>query len=339
MIEKRDKKQEPFRGGSITPSSCSDKHSVDSLHSNDNDDAVEHVDSDKNANKPAAEAGIGAKESKAVQWIRALAIAVIVLSTVGVALAVFYYMTNSERKTFAYRFKSDSYKILESIGSTFDRSLGSVDAFAVDQISTARQSHQTWPFVTLSDFPVKASKILALSKGVLFTMYTFVTHEQRAQWNNYTIQNDQWVGESLRVQEKALNKTYFGPIKENWLKAEDISQNDGPAVENDFYWVAWQQYPVVPTSKDAPYSWDYGRYLHASGNKMLKTHQPVISSVFNLPDPNDPEEVAYAESEAEYYHDYLPPDRDPTEPFSELLYVCDCCCFGPTRNRSMLLTP
>jgi hypothetical protein len=329
MIEKHSKKQEAFCGGSITPSSCCDEHSVDSLVSNNIDIGEENDESPKNANKAAAAADIGAKESKYVQWIRALAIAVIILSTLGVALAVFYYMTNTENKTFGYRFKSDSYKILESIGSTFDRSLGSVDAFAVDLVSTAKQSHQTWPFVTLSDFPVKTSKILALSKGVLFTTYTFVAHEQRAVWNKYTNQHDQWVGESLDVQEKALNKTYFGPIKETWLKSYDIADMDGPSAENDFYWVAWQQYPVVPTSYFPPYNWDYGQYLDASGKKMLETHRPVVTSAFHLPDPNDPDEVAFAESESEYYRDYLPPDRDPSEPYSDLLYVRDCVVSPP----------
>jgi hypothetical protein len=335
MIEKHGNKQEAFC--SIGPSSGGDGGSVYSRHSSDNDDREDYVDSNKNANKAVAEPGIGAKESKAVHLIRALAIAVIVLSTIGVALAVFYYMTNSEKKTFAYRFKSDSYKILESIGSTFDRSLGSVDTFAVNLVSTAKQSDQTWPFVTLSDFSVKSSKILSLSKGVLFAMFTFVTHQQRATWNNYTIHHDQWVDESLDVQEQALNKTYFGPIKRNWLKAEDIDHNEGPAAKSDFYWVGWQQYPVVPTPYFAPYSWDYWPYLDVSGKKMLETHQPVISSAFHLPDPNDPEDVAYVESDTEYYRDYLPPDRDPSEPYSDLLYVRDWSCLGSAEYRSIPL--
>jgi hypothetical protein len=336
MIGKQWKKHDAFRVGNVGLPPCREEDSVHSLHSNDDvvDERQGHPD--KNANKAVAEAGIGAKESKAVRWIRSLAIAVIVLSTIGVALAVYYYMANSEKKTFAYRFKSDSFKILESIGSTFDRSLGAVDTFAVNLVSTAKQSHQTWPFVTLSDFPVKSSKILTLSKGVLFSTFTFVTHQQRAMWNNYTFHNDEWVDESLDVQELALNKTYFGPINRNWTKAEDIVQNEGVAIDNDVYWVSWQQYPVVPTPYYAPYSWDYWPYLDVSGKKMLETHQPVISSAFNLPNPNNPEEVAYVEDNAFYYRDYLPPDRDPTEPYSDMLYVST---FAFARSLSFVRLP
>jgi hypothetical protein len=189
---------------------------------------------------------IASTESNAVRWIRLVAVAVIVLSTILVALAVYYYMTSVERKAFKYRFASDSYKILESIGATFARSLGSVDAFAVSTVSAAKQSNQVWPYVTIPDFAVQSSKILTLSKGVWFNTYRYVSREQRPLWNNFTVRNDGWVNESLNVQEKALNKTYFGPINRNWTKADDIFYTTGAALETDFYLPSWQTYPNIP---------------------------------------------------------------------------------------------
>jgi hypothetical protein len=298
-----------------------EEKSVLSVHSNDVDqhqDSQGQRNADKDGNKEA-ESGIAAKESKAVRWIRLIAIAVVVLSTMGVALAVFFYMSNSERETFAYRFKSDSFKILESIGSTIDRSLGSVDAFAVNMVSSAKESNQTWPFVTLSDFPVKSSKLLTLSKGVLISPYCYVTHEQRPLWNNFTARNNWWVNETLNVQEKAFNKTFFGSLDKVWNGVDDLWHFDGPARENEFYYVGWQQYPVI--AGDWLYSWDYWFYMDSSGRKVHETHQAVITSAYNLPDPNNAEEVAYVKSNAEWYRDYLPPDRDPYEPYSDILYV------------------
>jgi hypothetical protein len=280
---------------------------------------AKNLAADQNVKKDAKSA-IAAKESKAVRWIRILAIAVIVSSTLGVALAVFYYMTNTERDTFKYRFKSDSYKILESIGSTFDRSLGSVDSFAVSMVSTAKQSNQTWPFVVMSDFPVKSSKILALSKGVLFTTYSYVTPEERPLWSNFSTSHDEWVEESLDVQEAALNKTYFGPINRNWTKPAGIYGDHGLSTGPDMSCPAWQQFPVIPIGYPS-YGWDYSLYMDVSGQRMVETHQPTISSAFHLPDPDNPDEVAWVELSAEYYRGYLPPNRDPYEPFSDVLYV------------------
>jgi hypothetical protein len=300
--------------------SSGDENSVCSLHS---DDPGEQQDNAAVANKErndGKESRIAAKESKAVRYIRAFAIAVIVLSTLGVAFAVFYYMTNSENATFRYRFKSDSYKILESIGSTFDRSLGSVDSFCVNMVSTAKEANRTWPYVTVSDFAVKSSKILTLSKGVVFASYAYVSHQERTSWNRYLINNDGWVNETFDVQRKAFNKTYFGPLKGDWTQARDIWDNHGVAPEQEYYWPNWQSYPAIAAGYDI-YNWDYEQYLDLSGKRMVETHKAAITSTFNLPDPNNPDEVAETELTAEWFRVYLPSGRDPYEPFVEVLYV------------------
>jgi hypothetical protein len=297
-----------------------DNESVLSEHSNDQEAEMKSAVDDGRSGNKLLEGSIAVKESKAVRWIRAIATAVVVFCTLGVCLSVFFYMTNSEKDTFEYRFHSDSYKVLESIGSTFDRSMGSVDSFAVNMVSSAMESNQTWPFVTIANFPVKSSKILSLSKGMLFSMYHYVKDEERSLWNNYAITNDNWVLDSVEVQEKALNKTFFGPINRKWVKSDDIWNYDGAAPKNQFYYAAWQQYPMIP-GDGLFYSWDYWLYLDASGKKMHETHRPAITSAYNLPDPTIPEEVAFTESSVDWYRDYLPPGRNPYEPFSDLLYV------------------
>jgi hypothetical protein len=263
---------------------------------------------------------IASTESNAVRWIRLVAVAVIVLSTIGVALAVYYYMTSVERNAFKYRFASDSYKILESIGATFARSLGSVDAFAVSTVSAAKQSNQVWPYVTIPDFAVQSSKILTLSKGVWFNTYRYVSREQRPLWNNFTVHNDGWVNESLNVQEKALNKTYFGPINRNWTKADDVWYTTGAALETDFYLPSWQTYPNIPAGYPL-YSYDLWEYPGLSAERMVETHQAAISYTYLVGDPNDPAEAEIEGTLAEYLRSYLPPGREPFEPICEIYYV------------------
>jgi hypothetical protein len=264
---------------------------------------------------------IAAKESRAVRWIRVVAAAVVVLSTLAVALFVFKYMSFTEKKNFTNRFNADSLKILEGIGSTFDRSMGAIDSYAVSLVSSAKQSNQTWPYVTLSDFAVRSSKILRLSKGILFATHVYVDRRQRASWSSYSVTHDSWVEESLDVQEDAWNTTYFGKMGRNVTKSEDIYHTFGEAPENEFYLVQWQTYPVVPSQTGySVYNFDFWEYPGPSAQAMFDTHQPVISRSYNIPDVNDPRDV-YADSYAAYYRDFLPAGRDPYEPLSEIYYV------------------
>jgi hypothetical protein len=128
------------------------------------------------------------------------------------------------------------------------------------------------------------------------------------------------VDESLDTQEKALNKTYFGPINRKWSKPKGIFQNLKSKFESDFYMVMWQSYPVIPLDYPS-YSWDFWEYLGISAEEVLETHKAVISYTYGLPDPKNAEEVAYETAYAEYLQDYLPPGRQSDEPNFEIYYV------------------
>jgi hypothetical protein len=77
----------------------------------------------------------------------------------------------------------------------------------------------------------------------------------------------------------------------------------------------------VPTDDYAPYNWDLFQHPPETATKILETHCAGITSAYHLADPNDPVEVAFNNDSAEFFRDYLPPYRDPTEPLSEIYYV------------------
>jgi hypothetical protein len=127
------------------------------------------------------------------------------------------------------------------------------------------------------------------------------------------------------VQEKALNKTFFGRLEKEWMVSEDLYSVLEPTVEErDFYVVQWQTYPIVAPDWPA-YNWDYWEYPNDSAKRMLETHRPAISSTYHLPDLNDPVDVAFANDSANFFRDFLPPDRNPHEPYTEIYYVSAIC--------------
>jgi hypothetical protein len=162
---------------------------------------------------------IGKGESKAVFWSRIAVLAVLVAATVGVALSVFFYMSGSETDQFETQFNSDALKVQEAVGKSLDSTLGATDAFVVKLVAYARYSNcSTWPFVTMPDFGIHATKLLRLSKALTVGVSHVVEPDERDEWQKYASKNDGWIDESIDIQ--ANDEDYMalvGQSKEPFL--------------------------------------------------------------------------------------------------------------------------
>jgi hypothetical protein len=88
----------------------------------------------------------------------------------------------------------------QGIGTYLERTLGVLDAVQSNLVAAARETNQTWPFVTIKDFAVRASKIRLLTDIAYISVNPLVTKEQRLQWEAYAVENQGWVNESMNVQ-------------------------------------------------------------------------------------------------------------------------------------------
>jgi hypothetical protein len=122
---------------------------------------------------------------------------------------------------------------------------GSFDSLAVSTISLARATNQTWPFVTLPDFAVRMAKILPLSRTFVMYMLPLVTPSQRDEWEAYTVQNDYWVNESIKIQKEFQN--YYGPTEYDTESYGTIHGDfaDIPANERYLWWAAASSDQVI----------------------------------------------------------------------------------------------
>jgi hypothetical protein len=121
---------------------------------------------------------IASAENNLVFWIRMIVLAVLVISTVSVALVVYFYTSNTEQD-FEEQFMSDSLKVL-TLSALAWTSPGAVDNFIVKAVSYAKYSNSTWPFVTIPDFAVQA-KLLGSSAAISFNVYPLVSKNQRVE--------------------------------------------------------------------------------------------------------------------------------------------------------------
>jgi hypothetical protein len=262
--------------------------------------------------------GIAKEESKNLFRLKLLVFAVLLASTIGVAVAVYRYVSNAEQASFEEHFKGDSDKVLEAIGSTLELTLGSVDNFLVGMVSFARYTNATWPFVTVPDYAVRLAKLRSLSKAVLVSQYHFVAGNERTDWEAYSVANDGWVVEGIEVQKKDEN--FEGKIVTDFWTRGDIHNNADPYEAPGPYLPKWQQSPVVPIY--APYNWDGMTFpsLANSLDAVMGDRKIAISDVSNIPRPNDAESERQAIANNDFIKDFVGEGEDETEPFSDIYF-------------------
>jgi hypothetical protein len=166
------------------------------------------------------EAKLAREETRALFRLRMAVLFILVASTIGVACVVHAYIQNTEETRFNDQFQNDVFKVFEAVGSTLDKSLGAFDTLSVTLVSSARALNQPWPFVSLPDFAMHVAKILPQSKALYIQISPLVTPANRLEYEYFAAENDEWVDETIAIQENWIN--YYGPTIPNWTANEVI---------------------------------------------------------------------------------------------------------------------
>jgi hypothetical protein len=157
---------------------------------------------------------IAKNETNTVFRMKIIVYLVLLFSAIAVSTAFYFYTAGNEESQFEKRFEADANKVLDDVGSSIERTLGSFDSLAVTLVSFAHANNMSWPFVTLPNVAVTLSKILPQTNGAYISINPVVTPEQRKKWEEYSFENQFWVNESMAFQETW--KKYSGPIIYDW---------------------------------------------------------------------------------------------------------------------------
>ena len=201
---------------SATVISRSEKEKIIDLTANDDDDAV------VSQCDPMMETeNVTMKlDTKRVIHLKFLVIFILFISASIISIAVYKYIRKSEISQFHSKYYNDANKVFTAIGSSFERTLGTMNAIAVSYVSYADDQDMEWPYMTLPNFAILASKLLPLTEGVYVAGVPMVQPSQRQQWEEYVYYHDEWVNESLAVQE--VWEGYHGDITYNWIRNHSI---------------------------------------------------------------------------------------------------------------------
>jgi len=258
-------------------------------------------------------------ETKAVFWLKVLLLSILVASTIGVALLVYYYTSQAEKSQFEERFDKEASKMVDAVRGSFFLSLGALDAYVLDLVSYAKYSDSDWPFVTLPDYGVRAAKIRSLSKAFFFAQNHLVTNATRDRWEAYSLQNDMWTDEVLEVQLGDAN--YHGVHVSNYTPYGKIYYHDGsrPSQGPGPFLPSWSCYPLVPIYP--PYNWDALTFSPVVSvfDEIFEERQVVIR-VSNLPDLDNADSVHEVEIYNDWAKDYIRETNDESEPVIDVYY-------------------
>ena len=196
-----------------------------------------------------ADEEIARAETRCVLYLRFITFGFLAVATIAVAATIYCLLVGAERAQLHAKFHDNAGKVMEGFGTILEHILMDVDAFAVSITShaTALQevtgSDRSWPFVTFPNMAVRGSKLRALSKIFLFSLYHYVKHEDRDAWENYTRSHDDWVNQGIETQK--TDPTFRGNIVEDWSSLGEINFYGSRAEDAEFYIARWQSSPIV----------------------------------------------------------------------------------------------
>ena len=174
------------------------------------------------------------KESKAVASLRFLVLGVLLFTGVLVALATFFFAENHETDIFQAHFVDRATTIFESFKNNVQLKLRALDSMSADISSQARREGAEWPFVTVPDFEMKASKFRELSGSNSIMLLPLVTNETRSDWEQYSDDHQDWLLQSqaymAEIEDFALQLLApMDPIKTNIFGIQEDDETDpGP---------------------------------------------------------------------------------------------------------------
>lgn len=125
---------------------------------------------------------IATRETRVVSWLRLGLAAVLMIATVLVSLAIFYFTRGLEEEDFEAAFADSSTKVLEAFAGVAERRLGSIASFATSITAHTLAINATWPFVTIPHIEAQADNVIRLADAVHVSFTVVVEAADRPKW-------------------------------------------------------------------------------------------------------------------------------------------------------------
>jgi hypothetical protein len=129
--------------------------------------------------------GIASKESKAVNQLRVIVFAVLLLAAMLVSVIVYLITSTSEEHAFKVQYEGMAGQLIDAFHGIVTQKLSVVGSLRVSLMAHALDIDPGWPFVTLSSFQQRAETIRRLSNSVSIGTYPVIEESKRSEWEKY----------------------------------------------------------------------------------------------------------------------------------------------------------
>jgi class 3 adenylate cyclase len=181
----------------IVESDCNIQSAYMSASSDDDDDSSRSYNDSRAEsiadNECEIESLTGRQDTKITAKLRLLAIALFVSMAVSFPTVIYLETRENEIDNFEASFLSQAAKVVDSMQFQLAQKFGAVDSLRIAVTSYALSTNATWPFVTIPDYDLRGESIRDLGDVLSANFHPMVTLENREAWENYSVENIDWL--------------------------------------------------------------------------------------------------------------------------------------------------
>jgi hypothetical protein len=137
-------------------------------------------------------------ETRQVDVLRNIVIVILVLSAIGIVMAVYFLTKSAQTDQFNTQYEGAASKILSSfetvigkIGSVYSIGVAAtIEGMAKRNMIIENTTVTTWPFVALDSFEQRAASARTLSRALLVSFQPIVSQGDRELWEIYSASDE-----------------------------------------------------------------------------------------------------------------------------------------------------
>jgi len=270
----------------LSVSEFSQEDELSSSHG-DRDSSFEHEENNKKKKKKSKEHEIGSKETKSVFRAKLMVYLVLIVSCVTASTLAYFFTRDQEEDDYRNDFKVYADEVKRVAKDVIQTKIDVGESLSIQITSYANDNGFLFPFVTLPDFERVSANLRHMANTDFISFISLVPREKKAEFENYTLYNNEWVQEGLEVQ--GLGDVDPGPIPSfivDLVQMFGVARPDPNALENLYFAPTWQTGPAPFNASTLLSDVFVNPQLLPSIERILSEGTVQITPIFKIVIPN-----------------------------------------------------